>query len=75
MADRVGRGAIAMAVEPVGDTREVGCGRPAGQDREVAVDRHRIGVDDDAAVPLGQTQGGRGLAARGRACDEDRLPS
>src|SRR5579862_185935 len=38
----------------------------------IAVDLHRIGVDDLRAPALGQSDRHRRLAARGRSCDEER---
>ena len=70
--DRIGQGRVAMAVERVRGAGEVGRGRPARQDRQVAVDRHRIGVDDGPAEPRARLQRELRLAARRRACDEDR---
>ena len=41
-----------MAVEPVRRLRLLLRGRPRGDDAQVAIDLHGIGVDDDAAEPL-----------------------
>src|ERR1700722_18484885 len=49
-------------------------GRPSGQDSEIPVDLHRVGVDDRRAEPLGEHKRRRRLAARRRACDEKRPP-
>src|SRR5271156_4684929 len=48
--------------------------RPRGQDSEVPVDLHRVGVDDRRAEPLRERYRRRRLAARRRACDEERPP-
>src|SRR6202161_2379667 len=48
--------------------------RPRGQDSEISVDLHRIGVDDRRAEPCRERQRRRRLAARRRACDEERPP-
>ncbi len=45
--------------------------RPGGQDREVAIDLHRIGIDERSAELFGEVQRKPRLAARRRACDED----
>ena len=45
----------------------------SGDDAKVAVNLHRIGIDDRAAVSLGKLQRQRRLAARRRTCNEDRL--
>jgi hypothetical protein len=41
--------------------------RLRGADVHAPVDRHRVGVDDLAAEPLGEVEGERGLAGGGRA--------
>ena len=46
--------------------------RPGGQGSEIPVDLHRIGVDDRRAEALRERQRRRRLAARRRACDEER---
>jgi hypothetical protein len=46
--------------------------RPGGQDPQIPVDLHRIGVDDDRPEPLGERQRRRRFAARRRAGDEER---
>jgi len=46
--------------------------RPGGQDLEVQVDLHRISVDDRCAEPLREGERRHRLAARRRACDEER---
>ena len=47
-------------------------GRPRGEDVQIAIDLHRIRIDDRAAEAFGEPQRQSGLAARRRACDEDR---
>ena len=69
-----GIGGIEDAIEPVWHPcRLVGFGA-RGEDREVAIDLHRVGVDDDAPVPLGEGKGECRLAARRRPCDKNRAP-
>jgi len=40
--------------------------RPRGDDAQVAIDLHRVGIDDAAADPLRQRERKRRLAARRR---------
>ncbi len=46
--------------------------RPRGEDAQIPIDLHGIGVDDRRAGLPGDAQGERGLAAGGRPCDEKR---
>ena len=46
--------------------------RPCGQYPQVLVDLHRVGVDDRRAESLCERERRRRLAARRRACDEER---
>jgi phosphoserine phosphatase len=62
-----------MSVEKMRRPRHVGVGRPRGQDACLAIDLHRIRVDDRAANALGERQRRRRLAARGRPCDKHRI--
>src|SRR3984885_5315380 len=48
--------------------------RPRGQDPQILVDLHRVGVDDRRAEPPRGRKRGGCLAARVRACDEKRPP-
>ena len=48
--------------------------RARSENPEVGIDLHRIGVDDRRAEAFRQPQRDRGLAARRRACDEERAP-
>src|SRR5215211_2475823 len=41
-------------------------------DAQIAIDLHRIGIDNYAAEPLGERERQRRLAARGRPCDQHR---
>ncbi len=46
------------------------CG-PRGKNAQIAIDLHRIGVDEDAAGRQREPQRQRGFAARGRSRDQD----
>ncbi len=46
--------------------------RPRGEDAQIAIDLHRIGIDQRAAETLGQAEREMRLAACRRACDEKR---
>src|SRR4051794_32014706 len=72
-SDRIVLGRIHVAIEPVRHARLFGHGRPCRDDVQVAINLHRVGVDDDAGKPLGQRQCQRRLAAGGRPCDKHRL--
>ena len=48
--------------------------RPRGQNPQVRVDLHRIRIDDRSAETFGELERRRRLAARCRACDEERAP-
>jgi phosphoserine phosphatase len=63
---------IDMAVEEVRDARLLYGGWPGREKPEIAVDLHRIRIDDDAAEPFGKRKRERRLAARGRSCDKQR---
>ena len=63
---------VDMAVEPVRHARFFRGRRPRGDDAQIAIDLHGIGVDDGAAEPLGQPQRQRRLAAGGRPCNKHR---
>ena len=73
----VGRAHIVQrqeSVEPVRRRCHCRCARLRGQDRQLAIDLHGIGIDDDAAEVARQPRGERGLAAGGRAGnDQHRL--
>src|SRR5712675_31708 len=73
LADRIIHRGVHMAVEQMRHARLLGRAGARRDDREVAIDLHRIRVDDRAADPLGEPQRQRRLAARGRPGDEDRL--
>src|SRR5262245_33231253 len=60
-----------MAVEEMRYARLLLRSRTGGEDAQVAIDLHGIGIDDRAAERLRQRQGQRRLAARGRPCDQD----
>src|SRR6185437_10586040 len=64
---------IDMAVKPVRNARLVPRRRPRGNDAQIAIDLHRVGIDDDAAGSLGKLERQRRLAARGRPCNKHRL--
>jgi len=61
------------AVETMRGTLHLRLRRACGEDGKLAIDLHGIGIDDDAAEALGEVEGGRGFAARGRPGDEDGL--
>src|SRR5262245_63652469 len=60
-----------MAVEEMGYARLLLRSRAGGEDAQVAIDLHGIGVDDRAAERFRHRQSQRRLAARGRSCDQD----
>ena len=62
---------IDMAVKPMRHARFLLRRRPRGDDAQVAIDLHGIGVDDDAAALFGELKRQRRLAARGRTGNED----
>ncbi len=66
-------GCVDMAVEPVRHERLLLRRRPCGDDAEIAIDLHGIGVDHDAAGFLGKLERERRLAAGGRPCDKHGL--
>jgi phosphoserine phosphatase len=47
--------------------------RTRGDDAEIGIDLHGVGIDHRAAEAFGQPDRERGLAARRRSCDEDGL--
>ena len=51
--------------------RLLGRGRARGDDAQVAIDLHEIGIDDGTAELRRQRKRQRRLAARGRSGDED----
>ena len=53
-AGRIGLRAADEAVERMRRPRFLLGRRPRGQDAQLAIDLHAVGVDDDAAEPLGQ---------------------
>ena len=61
-----------MAVEPMRHARLLRRRRPRGDDAQIAIDLHGIGIDDDAAELLRQRERQRRLAAGGRPCDKHR---
>ena len=70
-ADRIVLRRIDMAVEPVRRAALFVRRRPRGDDAQIAIDLHGIGIDDHAAELFGERQRQRRLAARRRACNED----
>ncbi len=70
--DRIVLRGVHMAVKQMGGTCRLGCAGTRGDDREIAIDLHGIGVDDDAAETFGDGERQRRLAARGRSCDKHR---
>ena len=66
----IGIGAIDMAEQAVRRALLLLGGGAGGEHAQIRIDLHRIRVDHDAAMLLGQRQRERGLAARGRPCDE-----
>ena len=65
---------VDRAVELMRCGGKVGCVGAGGDDREVAIDLHGIGVDHDPAEAPGEGDRQRRLAAGGRTCDENGLP-
>ena len=62
------------AIQNVRRRRFVRWRRPGGDDPQLAVALHGVGVDDRAAEPPGQRQRQRGFAAGGRPGDDDHRP-
>ena len=62
---------VDMAVEPVRRSFLLGRCRPGGDDAQVAIHLHGIGIDDRAAVLLRERERQRRLAACGRSGNED----
>ena len=73
-AGGIGGRRMDMAVEQMRRMGELGGGRPRRQHVEHRIDLHGIGVDDDAAVALGDVERQRRLAAGGRPGYQDRVP-
>ena len=73
--DRMVHGRVDMAVKPVRRALFFLRRRARGDDAQVAIDLHGIGVDHDAAKLSRRAQGQRGLAARGRPCNKQRAPA
>ena len=71
--DRIVLRRVHMAIEPVRHPRLLLRRRPRRDDAQVAIDLHRIRIDDRAADLARQRQRQRRLAARGRPCDKHRL--
>ncbi len=71
-ADRIVFRSVHMSVEQVRNPRHFSPTGPRRNDSQVAIDLHRIGVDHNAADPLGERERERRLAARGRPCDKHR---
>ena len=63
---------IHVPVKQVGNTRHLGNFGTGGDDRQIAIDLHGIGVDHDAADAFGNGERQCRLAARGRPCDKHR---
>jgi phosphoserine phosphatase len=63
---------IDMAIEKVGRPGLFGGAGPRGDNLEIAVDLHRIGIDDGAAEALRKRKRERRLATRGRPCNKHR---
>src|SRR5262245_1871389 len=61
-----------MAIEPVRHLGFVSFAGPRGEDSELAIDLHRIGIDDDPASLMRKRYRQRRLAAGGRSCDKHR---
>src|SRR6267154_112436 len=62
-------GGIDVAIEPVRHDSLLFRRRPRGDDAQIAIHLHGIGVDDDAAGCLCELKRQRRLAAGGRPCD------
>src|SRR5690606_12395979 len=60
-----------MAVEAMGNSSFVVRGGPCRQDAQLAVDLHRIGIDDRTVAGPGQSERKRRLAARRWSCDKN----
>ena len=73
--DREILGAVDLAEQPVRRLPLFGLARARREHPQIAIDLHRVGVDDDAAEPLGESKRDGRLAARRRACNEKRATS
>ena len=62
---------VDMAIEPMRRARLLFGRRPRGDDAQIAIDLHRVGIDHDAAEFFGEPQRQRRFSAGGRAGDED----
>ena len=72
-ARRIIHRGIDMTVKPVRNARLLLNGRTRGDDAQIAIDLHRIRIDDGTAYRFGQIKRQRRLAAGGRPCDKHRL--
>src|SRR6201996_9013140 len=70
MAGRAIHGGIDMAIETMWHPRLFVRRWPRGDDAEIVIDLHGIGIDDDAAYFPGKPKRQRRLAAGGRPCDK-----
>src|SRR5689334_16369289 len=61
-----------MAIEPVRHLGFVLFAGPSGQDSQLAINLHGIGIDDDPTPLMRQRYGQRRLAAGSRSCDKHR---
>ena len=69
-ADRPGLRPVRRAVKVVRRSRQVARRGSGGQDMQIRVDLHGVGVDDLRPDRLGQLERQRRLAACGRPCDQ-----
>ena len=69
-ADRIAFTRSDMAVKPMRDARHILVGWTRGEDAHLAIDLHRVGVDDDDVAGLGQRQRRFRLAAGGGPCNK-----
>src|SRR5216684_704725 len=70
-ADGIILGGVHVAIEEMGHARLLHRRRARGDDAQIAIDLHGIGIDDGAAELLRQRERQRRLAARGRSRNED----
>ncbi len=73
-ADRMVDGAVDFAEEPMRRAPLLARARPGGQDPQIRVDLHRIGVDNRGVESFREFERDGRLAARRRACNEERPP-